>query len=378
MSILIKNQIFNFGTKDGKPADTLSRKHSYVLQPVTGKAKYSKLHSSEVADSKQPLQTAVVNLDDVTISLSKDGYRDMMKLADNFATFNQRLKYAHFRPLVPVKADSRSWWKYAYRAVSDQMKKASGKMSWEQVLRYTRLQKRYISLYASLLKSDPSQVTISGSREIEDLDRELDIELILQWRMLAHKFVEKSTESNLNARKQKVGKSWWSFGWNGNSPKEETEEFNFNEEDWNQLNKMIGYKEGDDGKSDVNSKADVVHKFVQGANGRIPDRTLGRGASSSAAESAGYLGGPYDTSLLVKYGHHVARHLWFGECWIHEYFPIVGKRGENWKPADNCGLPRAMRWSYRQRVLQVDDLQPILDELTPADVIWRPFQDHRA
>ncbi|CAK8539544.1 unnamed protein product [Lathyrus sativus] len=255
-------QIFNFGTKDGKPAGTLSRKHSYVLQPVTGKAKYSKLHSSEVADSKQPLQTAVVNLDDVTISLSKDGYRDMMKLADNFATFNQRLKYAHFRPLVPVKADSRSWWKYAYRAVSDQMKKASGKMSWEQVLRYTRLQKRYISLYASLLKSDPSQVTISGSREIEDLDRELDIELILQWRMLAHKFVEKSTESNLNARKQKVGKSWWSFGWTGNSPKEETEEFNFTEEDWNQLNKMIGYKEGDDGKSDVNSKADVVHTFL--------------------------------------------------------------------------------------------------------------------
>jgi len=71
IEILIKNQIFSFGTKDGKPADTLSQKHSYILQPVTGKAKYSKLHSSEVADSKQPLQTAVVNLDDVTISLSK-------------------------------------------------------------------------------------------------------------------------------------------------------------------------------------------------------------------------------------------------------------------------------------------------------------------
>ncbi|CAI8592662.1 unnamed protein product [Vicia faba] len=86
---------------------------------------------SEVADSKKPLLTAVVNLDDVTISLSKDGYRDMMKLVDNFATFNQRLKYAHFRPRVPVKVDSRSWWKYAYKAVSDQMKKASGKVSWE-------------------------------------------------------------------------------------------------------------------------------------------------------------------------------------------------------------------------------------------------------
>lgn len=58
----------------------------------------------------------------------------------------------------------------------------SGKMSWEQVLRYASLRKRYISLYASLLKSDPTQVTISGNKEIEDLDRELDIELILQWR----------------------------------------------------------------------------------------------------------------------------------------------------------------------------------------------------
>ncbi|KAI5447411.1 hypothetical protein KIW84_015028 [Lathyrus oleraceus] len=66
------------------------------------------------------------------------------------------------------------------------------------------------------------------------------------------------------------------------------------------------------------------------------------------------------------------------QCWIHEYIPTVGKRGENWKPADNCGLPRAMRWSYKQGVLKVDDLRPILDELTPADVIWRPFEDHRA
>ncbi|KAI5390107.1 hypothetical protein KIW84_075436 [Lathyrus oleraceus] len=58
-------------------------------------------------------------------------------------------------------------------------------------------------------------------------------------------------------------------------------------------------------------KCSVVRR--RGADGRIPDRTLGRGASSSAVESTGYPGGPYDTSLLVKYEHHVARHLWFGE-----------------------------------------------------------------
>lgn len=38
---------------------------------MTRKAKYSKLLPIEVADSKQPLQKAMVNLDDVTISISK-------------------------------------------------------------------------------------------------------------------------------------------------------------------------------------------------------------------------------------------------------------------------------------------------------------------
>ncbi|KAI5386771.1 hypothetical protein KIW84_073064 [Lathyrus oleraceus] len=51
----------------------------------------------------------------------------------------------------------------------------------------------------------------------------------------------------------------------------------------------------------------------RGADGRIPDRTLGRGASSSATEPTGYPGGSYNTSFLVTYEHHVARHLWFSE-----------------------------------------------------------------
>lgn len=58
----------------------------------------------------------------------------------------------------------------------------SGKLSWEQVLRYTRLRKRYVSLYASLLNSDTGRLVVDDNKEIEKLDRELDIEVILQWR----------------------------------------------------------------------------------------------------------------------------------------------------------------------------------------------------
>ncbi|KAM7266234.1 hypothetical protein ACFE04_004131 [Oxalis oulophora] len=91
---------------------------------------------------------------------------------------------------------------------------ASGKLSWDQVLRYARLRKKYISLYASLLKSDLGRPIVDDNVEIEELDRELDIELMLQWRMLAHKFVKQTTESEIYLKKQISKKSWWSFGWN--------------------------------------------------------------------------------------------------------------------------------------------------------------------
>lgn len=58
----------------------------------------------------------------VCFFLSQGGYRDVMKLADNFSAFNQRLKYAHYRPSVSVKSDARSWWNYAFRVVSEQIK----------------------------------------------------------------------------------------------------------------------------------------------------------------------------------------------------------------------------------------------------------------
>ncbi|KMZ64416.1 hypothetical protein ZOSMA_36G00180 [Zostera marina] len=57
----------------------------------------------------------------------------------------------------------------------------SGKFSWEHVLKHIALRKKYVTLYASLLNSDSGQLVIDN-KEIDNLDRELDIEVIIQWR----------------------------------------------------------------------------------------------------------------------------------------------------------------------------------------------------
>jgi vacuolar protein sorting-associated protein 13A/C len=133
-------------------------------------------------------------------------------MADNFSSFNQRLRYAHLRPSLPVKSDPRAWWKYSYKVVTQEIKKSSWSLSWEQLLRNARLRKAYVSLYASLLKSDMSRLVVDDHEEIKRMDRELDMEVILQWRMLAHKFVEQSAETYQYAQQNKK-QSWWSFGW---------------------------------------------------------------------------------------------------------------------------------------------------------------------
>lgn len=58
----------------------------------------------------------------------------------------------------------------------------SGIVSWDQVLRHAKLRKKYVSLYASLLKFSASWALAQDNEDIKKLDRELDSNVILQWR----------------------------------------------------------------------------------------------------------------------------------------------------------------------------------------------------
>jgi vacuolar protein sorting-associated protein 13A/C len=62
-------QVFEFQEQDG--SRSASKKHAYILQPVSGKAKYTKIQLTEAKKTGQALQNTAVDLDDVTLSLSK-------------------------------------------------------------------------------------------------------------------------------------------------------------------------------------------------------------------------------------------------------------------------------------------------------------------
>ncbi|GAU48768.1 hypothetical protein TSUD_406110 [Trifolium subterraneum] len=82
-----------------------------------------------------------------------------------------------------------------------------------------------------------------------------------------------------------------------------------------------------------------------------------------------------DASMFTT--HALAGYPTLLQCWIHEYFPTLGRCGESVHRCDDMSYPRAMRWVYKQGKTKLPAYQPMMDALTPSDVIWRPFEGHR-
>ncbi|CAK8542422.1 unnamed protein product [Lathyrus sativus] len=92
-------------------------------------------------------------------------------------------------------------------------------------------------------------------------------------------------------------------------------------------------------------------------------------ASASASEPVGYPGGPYDTSLLVKYEQHIAYRIWFGQERGSKKELKVAGHGLKLAQRVPLQLPREMeRWISRSGLasLQRTSLSKIDTNLVSA------------
>lgn len=58
----------------------------------------------------------------------------------------------------------------------------SGHLAWHQILSYSRMRKQYVSKYIETLQANPKGVSVNDNKDIKELDRQLDSEIIIQWR----------------------------------------------------------------------------------------------------------------------------------------------------------------------------------------------------
>uniref|UniRef100_A0ACD5YZI2 Uncharacterized protein n=1 Tax=Avena sativa TaxID=4498 RepID=A0ACD5YZI2_AVESA len=244
------SEVFQVGIDDRSGNSIWAMNRRYLVSPINGTLKYNRLGQQERGDPNNPLEKASLVLSDVSLTVTEAQYYDCIKLLETFSRFRTRVDVSHLRPVVPVKEDSRAWWRYAMLAGLRQ-KKLCYWFSWERTRHLCQLRRRYVQLYATLLQQAPS-VDISEIRQIEKI---LDSKVIILWRLLGHAKVETVKSKETLHKKGTSKRRWWPFGRNPSGLPSEAgsllepqldEEEQLTKEEWQAINKLLSYQPDDD------------------------------------------------------------------------------------------------------------------------------------
>ncbi|KAG0568137.1 hypothetical protein KC19_7G189300 [Ceratodon purpureus] len=255
--------------RDGSPDKPLSKwatGRQYLLHPVGGLMTYNRRGKREKREPEVPFQDATLVLEPVSLTVSEAQYCDGMKLLEGVSTYRNRLQYSHFRPQASVSEDTRAWWLYGCQAVLQQNSRVWYRLQWSNIADSCRKRRKYVQLYASCLH----QSFKVDNQEIKDMEKSLDIEVILLWRLLAHARVESVKSKEAAVERERIRKSsWWSFGWGtvnsseagtslpspNNSPPQSTTPTppkgadapgQLTKEEWSKINQLLSYQPGED------------------------------------------------------------------------------------------------------------------------------------
>ncbi|KAI7845241.1 hypothetical protein COHA_001284 [Chlorella ohadii] len=172
-----------------------ARSRQYVLQPVDGQARYTRRGAGVQAKEDEPVLELDFQLNDVAVCLTRPQYQSYHLLLAEVSSFSARLPYAGYRPrLRPAAGEpARLWWRYAVKAVQQQL--AARKLTWSQTVRFARMRKEYVPAYAEHLRQlaagqGPQRIERLPAPVVE-MDRQLPEQTILMFRRLAHAKVQR-------------------------------------------------------------------------------------------------------------------------------------------------------------------------------------------
>ncbi|CCH41516.1 Vacuolar protein sorting-associated protein [Wickerhamomyces ciferrii] len=169
----------------------------FLLRPVSGSGHLTvnKLGTTET----QPHLKTELFFEEFGVDLDSNQYRDALLTASKFHWFNKTHKFKKFRPNVPLKGNSKEWFKYAAKCVLNEIHEKNYAWSWEFLSKRRENRIAYIKLWKEkLLLCDIAQPLPKQSQneELENLHKELTFEDIKFFRSLAKKELRKERIAN--------------------------------------------------------------------------------------------------------------------------------------------------------------------------------------
>ncbi|NXK87404.1 VP13C protein, partial [Formicarius rufipectus] len=185
--------------------------YQYIFRPVSASARLYINPYAEV-ELKTPKIDCNVEVQRIVIEFTKPQYLSMIDLLESIDYMVRNAPYRRFRPSVPLHSNARQWWKYAGDSVLEvHIRRHTRMWSWSNIKQHRQLLKSYKSTYKNKLTQ--SKLSEETQRQIQDLERQLDVFNIVLARQQAQVETIRSGQKLLKKKSTEVEKK--SGGWFG-------------------------------------------------------------------------------------------------------------------------------------------------------------------
>ncbi|XP_013171259.1 PREDICTED: vacuolar protein sorting-associated protein 13A isoform X1 [Papilio xuthus] len=213
----IKTRLQNeIATKSSQPSS-----YKYALGPINATAKL-KLNPKPEGDTPKfsiPKVILSLHMEQLSVSLTKAQYQDMMLLADSMDRMSKGAPYRKYRPDVKTyKNHYKQWWHFAYTCIlEDEVRRRRKNWDWTHMLSHRQLCKDYASAYQCKL-TNKGKVTTDQNNTICQAEKSLDLLNLVVIRQRIEMEVERLGKMEEEARKSR---GWFGGWWSRGSSKDE-------------------------------------------------------------------------------------------------------------------------------------------------------------
>lgn len=195
--------------------------YKYALGPINATAKL-KLNPKPEGDTPKfsiPKVILTLHMEQLSVSLNKAQYRDMMLLADSMDRMSKGAPYRKYRPdLKLYKGHYKQWWHFAYQCIlEEEVRRRRRNWDWTHMLSHRNLCKNYASAYQSKL-SNKGKVSTDQQAILDEAEKKLDLFNLVVIRQKIEMEVERLGKLEAEAKKSR---GWFGGWWSSASSKDD-------------------------------------------------------------------------------------------------------------------------------------------------------------
>ncbi|CAH0729406.1 unnamed protein product, partial [Brenthis ino] len=198
--------------------------YQYVLGPINATAKL-KLNPKPEGDTPKfsiPKVILSLHMEQLSVSLTKSQYQDMMLLADSMDRMSKGAPYRKYRPdLKKYRGHYKDWWHFAYKCIlEEEVRRRRRNWTWDHMVAHRNLCKDYAAAYHTKLSSK-GKVAKDQQCVLDEAEKSLDLFNLVVIRQRIEMEVERLGKLEEEAKKSR---GWFGGWWSGASKDEELTE----------------------------------------------------------------------------------------------------------------------------------------------------------